>query len=104
MSPSTPPTASMLQPSSSSTLSPAEIANHLREILKPTRQRRRIFPEESTSQSSQQQQRHDSMTVDDHQQQQHQPAEKSVFTLKQMTIICEKFCKVTTFFKFPQFP
>ena len=102
MSPSTPPTASMLLPSSSSsTLSPAEIANHLREILKPTRQRRRIFPEESTSQSSQQQ-RHDSMTVDDHQQQ-HQPAEKPVFTLKQMTIICEKFCKVTTFFKFPKF-
>ena len=102
MSPSTPPTASMLQPSSTSTLSPAEIANHLREILKPTRQRRRIFPEESTSQSSQQ--RHDSMTVDDHQQQQHQPAEKPVFTLKQMTIICEKFCKVAaTFFKFPQF-
>jgi hypothetical protein len=42
MSPST-PSASLPLSSQSSALSPAEIANHLREILKPTKQRRRIF-------------------------------------------------------------
>jgi hypothetical protein len=86
--------------------SPAEIANHLREILKPARRRRQIFGDDddadvasTSTQLRQSHQHHEAamneMSVDSHhQQQQQQPAEKPVFTLKQMTIICEKICKV----------
>ena len=84
--------------------SPAEIANHLREILKPARRRRQIFGDDddaavasTSTQLRQSHQHHEAamieMSVDSHHQQQ-QPAEKTVFTLKQMTIICEKICKV----------
>ncbi len=86
--------------------SPAEIANHLREILKPARRRRQIFGDDedaavasTSTQLRQSHQHHEAamneMSVDSHHhQQQQQPAEKPVFTLKQMTIICEKICKV----------
>lgn len=91
MSPSS-PAAPM--PTTSSSLSPAEIANHLREILKPTKERRRIFDDNETLQ------RHSSNADIGPSVVGQLHAEKPIFTLKQMTTICEKICKVKHFYHF----
>ena len=116
-----------------STLSPAEIANQLRDELKRMRRRRQIVHDDITSRHSpsppmlaspyspsefvmdsssvgcndaptsiaglqrrhllqQHQQQQQQQQQQQHQQQ--QPTDKPVFTLKQMTLICERMCKV----------
>ncbi len=97
-----------------STLSPAEIANQLRDELKRMRRRRQILGDDVTSSqqrhspsppmlgspySPQQEFMMDASEASTSQrrqphQQQLQPVEKPVFTLKQMTLICERMCKV----------
>lgn len=106
-----------------STLSPAEIANQLRDELKRMRRRRQILGDDvTTSQqrhspsppmlgspySPQQEFMMDASEAStsqrkQQQQQQLQPVEKPVFTLKQMTLICERMCKVRIREKQPYF-
>ena len=100
-----------------STLSPAEIANQLRDELKRMRRRRQILGDDiTTSQqrhspsppmlgspySPQQEFMMDASEASTSQRkpppQQLQPVEKPVFTLKQMTLICERMCKVRILF------
>jgi len=86
-------------------LTPAEIANHLRDELKRLRRRRQLVGEEMPSQ-----QRHSpsppmspsssstaEFMMDSSETAHRKPAtEKPVFTLKQMTMICERMCKERT--------
>ena len=78
-----------------STLTPAEIANQLREKLKPLRRqtRRQIIVDDAMTSHNNQTFMAESCGSETGPQ---QPAEKPVFTLKQMTAICEKMCKVCT--------
>ena len=96
---------------SSSSLTPSEIANQLRDKLTPMR--RRVMTDDITLLTSP---RHLSVTSLPFQQQQQQQqsemnvesqvasgskqgasAEKAVFTLQQMTLVCERLCKVRSF-------
>jgi hypothetical protein len=76
-----------------STLTPAEIANQLREKLKPLRRqvRRQIITDDAMTSHNNQTFMAGSSGSETGSQ---QLAEKPVFTLKQMTAICEKMCKV----------
>jgi hypothetical protein len=92
MSPAASSSSTLFRESSSPPpLTPAEIANHLREILKPVRRRAAATTTTTTQERHSADVASTSMTVDE--QQPPQP-EKPVFTLKQMTLICEKICKV----------
>jgi hypothetical protein len=79
-----------------STLTPAEIANQLREKLKPLRRqaRRQIIVDDAMTSHNNQNFMAESGGSETGLQ---HPTEKPVFTLKQMTAICEKMCKVCTF-------
>lgn len=78
-----------------STLTPAEIANQLREKLKPLRRqvRRQIITDDAMTSHNNQTFMAGSSGSETGSQ---QLAEKPVFTLKQMTAICEKMCKERT--------
>jgi hypothetical protein len=106
-----------------STLTPTEIANHLRDELKRMRRRRQLIGDDMTSQSrhtpsppmigspfspaefmmdaSSSHEASRNVTHElsaSHEASHRKPttsaAEKPVFTLKQMTLICERMCKV----------
>ena len=110
------PSSSSVYIESSSSLTPSEIANQLRDKLTPMRRNRRLMTDDITlltsprhSIASQSFQQQHSMNVESsmsqasgskQQQQQQQGAtaaagaEKPVFTLQQMTLVCERLCKV----------
>ncbi len=109
--PGSPSSSSCIE--SSSSLTPSEIADKLRDKLTPMRRNRRLMtdditlltsPRHSSTSLSFQPQQSDAMNVESISTgcKEQTAVEKPVFTLQQMTLVCERLCKVSNHWGAPR--